>query len=1102
MLEKNLSVIHCTTQQIITSGLPFHQMFEAQAQKFPDSIAVRFNAASIKYSELNNRANQLARHLKAIGVATDVVVGLHISCSIDTIIAMIAILKAGGTYVPLDPSYPQERLIYMLEDTRLSILITKEDEQTGLLDALNLQTITPVFLDTDAVIISKQSHKNLDTNVSPVDLMYIIYTSGSMGKPKGVMVSHANVTRLFAATQAHLRFDEYDVWTLFHSYSFGFSVWEIWGALVHGGTLVIVPPSVRQNPDSFHYLVYKENITVLSQTPSAFSLFQLSDTTSGHSDDSVLRYIVFSGESSDPEVLKRWIQKRGDEQPQLINMYAITETAGEITYRRIRQTELSDNERNNIGIPLPDVRIYLLDGNQRPVPRGETGEMYIGSTAVAQGYLNLSELTQQRFLSDPFQSENNARMYKTGDRARCLPNGEIEFLGRADEQVKIRGYRVEPVEIQQLLIQHQKIREAIVVTQLSSNSTPILVAYFVPKAEPLTTEELKHYLKATLPDYMIPGRFIALDRLPRSINGKIDRQALSLAEDRVVEKAKGYVAQTAEEEALAALWKLNASPEPINILSGGSTNKPDLSAALPQTAVEKSLAVIWSEVLNQPMITLDDSFFELGGNSLLAAQIIYQINDVFNVSLSMRELMDNSSINELSVIIAERQSSTDELDDILEGLAELSDEEAQQLLFESMNESDASVETERKEANTLGNLACQDETYMRMAIEQARAAIENGQNPIAACVVKDGMIVASEYNQVSQQTDITAHAELLALRSACKQLNSLDLSGCVLYITLEPCPMCFSASQWAGIDKIVFGARRDDAIKFGLGNESVHVHTMKELTDSSIELVEDCLRDENLSLLKTWLNEKNYTQYDGIAKQFQQIKDSPINRHVVDYTFFNLINNLGDNKKILDLACGEGSVCRQLKQRGARHVVGVDISSAMISLARQKEKNESPAIEYICQDILALGKIGDFDLVVASFLLNYAKTEAQLVKMCQVAFDNLNSGGCFILINENFEQLPDKFQGYERYGYTKKITEPWQDGSVITYTISDGDNEFDFNGYYWGKDIYQSAFKIAGFNKVELYGLSCSPQGINEYGSAFWQNLIDNPPFIGIIARK
>lgn len=1111
--------VNGNTPQRYSPDYCLHQIFEAHVAQTPDAIALRYGTATLTYAEFNRRANQLARHLRTLGVGPEVLVGLAVERSLDALVGMLAILKAGGAYVPLDPAYPQERLAHMIEDAQVPVLITRTDTPTALQAIFADQPVKVVFLDADAETLACHSSANLAVDVAPDNLMYVIYTSGSTGKPKGIMVTHRNVARLFPATQPYLTFDQTDVWSLFHSYSFGFSVWEIWGALWHGAQLVIVPPAICQSPADFYQLVCRERITVLSQTPSAFSLFLLAAGASNATADLALRYIVFSGERLEPTLLQSWIARHGDRQPQLINMYAISETAGEITYQRLTASDLTQATRSVIGVPLPDVQIYLLDEAGQPVPQGEAGEMYIGSRAVARGYLNQPELTAQKFLDDPFRVDPQARLYRTGDRARYLPNGEIEFLGRADDQVKIRGYRVELGEIQAILAGHPAIHEAAVIARTDTPNHTQLVAYYVPKpvlldsvdhghASPLTTKALQAYLKTTLPEYMIPGRFVQLEQLPRSPNGKLDRHLLPHPDHVAPPVSTGYVAQTAAEKALAQMWGLDAAPT-VPSVPIAPTPLPNGTAAVaaPQTPVEKAVAQIWGAILGRATVGLHDDFLELGGNSLLAAQILYRINDELQVNLSMRQLLDTSTVAGLAALVTQSQAAqveTADLAHMLAGLAEISDEEVQQLLAAQADPPSTGQADPLSAAPATAAASPHHEQYMRLAISKAKEAIGAAQTPIAACIVKDGEVIACVYNTVAQAVDVTAHAEMQAIRAACQRLNTLDLSGCVLYSTLEPCPMCFSASQWAQIDTIVYGARREDAEKVGLGHNTIPVHTMQQLSHSPITLVEDTLRQETMQLFDLWLAAKGaqHTQYDDIAAQFRQIKDSPVNTYITDYTFFQMIGARDQGKAVLDLACGEGRYCRILKQRGAARVVGVDISAGMINLAKQQETNTPLGIDYLCRDVLALGQIGEFDLVVASFLLNYAQTKEQLVDMCRTVYANLKPGGQFILLNENFNQAPSDFRGYERYGYAKRMAEPYQEGAVITYTMSTGAEELQFEGYYWSKATYQMAFAAAGFTDVQLQALRCSPQGVEAYGQRFWQNFINNPPFIGIICRK
>ncbi|KAG0323014.1 hypothetical protein BGZ97_001451 [Linnemannia gamsii] len=360
------------------------------------------------------------------------------------------------------------------------------------------------------------------SGLTPHHLAYIIYTSGSTGKPKGVMVEHTQVTRLFDATAAWYHFDQHDTWCLFHSFSFDVSVWELWGALRHGGKLILVPHFITRSPQEFYRLVCEQGVTVLNQTPSAFKPLISSQAQSELRDR--LRYVIFAGEALEPAVLQEWYATRSDDSPQLLNMYGTTETTVHATYRPMRQQD-SKQSGSPVGVRIPDLKIYLLDAYGQPVPLGVIGELYIGGAGVARGYLNRPELTAERFLSDPFSDREGARIYKTGDLARYLPNGELEFLGRNDDQVKIRGFRIELGEIEARLIEHSQVREATVLA-LGEGDNKRLIAYVVAEPDEQLARRLREHLAAKLPEYMVPAAFVRLGAMPLTPNGKLDRRAL------------------------------------------------------------------------------------------------------------------------------------------------------------------------------------------------------------------------------------------------------------------------------------------------------------------------------------------------------------------------------------------------------------------------------------------------------------------------------------------------------------------------------------------------------------------------------------------------
>ena len=452
-----------------------HELFEEQVNRTPNAVAIVYGNQQLTYQQLNTRANQLAHYLRSLGVGSDVLVGLCVERSLSMVVGLLGILKAGGAYVPLDPEYPQDRLSFMLEDAQVSLLLTQQQ----LVESLPKHEACVICLDIDWEKIAQNSELNLKNTTTPDNLAYVIYTSGSTGKPKGVLVNHSNVARLFAATDSWYNFNQDDVWTLFHSYAFDFSVWEIWGALLYGGRLVVVPYLVTRSPESFYELLCQEKVTVLNQTPSAFRQLIQAEQSIATAGDLKLRLVIFGGEALELKSLQPWFERHGDSLPQLVNMYGITETTVHVTYRPLSKADLN-HTASLIGRPIPDLQVYVLDEHKQLVPIGVPGEMYVGGEGVTRGYLNRPELTDERFISHPFSNHDKARLYKTGDKARYLPNGELEYLGRIDNQVKIRGFRIELGEIEVVLSHHPLVQESVVVIREDTPGDKRLVAYLVP----------------------------------------------------------------------------------------------------------------------------------------------------------------------------------------------------------------------------------------------------------------------------------------------------------------------------------------------------------------------------------------------------------------------------------------------------------------------------------------------------------------------------------------------------------------------------------------------------------------------------------------------
>ncbi|MDY7096183.1 MAG: amino acid adenylation domain-containing protein, partial [Acidobacteriota bacterium] len=592
-------------------------VFDQRVQAAPDAPAVSDEAETLTYGELDARANRLAHELMARGVGPEVKVGLCLQRSSWLVVGILGILKAGGAYLPLDPAHPKARLAFSLEDAGAQLMLS--DQAT--LDELPEHGGEVLVLDRDWGDLARHPETPPEISLDRANLAYVIYTSGSTGQPKGVQITHQQVLRLFAATEPWYEFGPQDVWTLFHSYAFDFSVWELWGALLYGGRVVVVPYWTSRTPADFYRLLAAEGVTVLNQTPSNFRQLvaaegELLAAGEGAGQEELpelaLRHVIFGAEALELKALEPWFQRHGDRIPRLVNMYGITETTVHVTYRPVRSEDLEHAFRSPIGRPIPDLDLFLLDPQGRPTPVGVPGELHVGGGGLARGYLRRPGLTAERFVPNPFATSPGTRLYRSGDLARRLADGDVEYLGRIDHQVKVRGFRIELGEIESTLAGSENVAQSVVMAHDSGDAGAQLVAYVVPAAEQsVDVEGLRAHLRARLPEYMVPAVFMPLEELPLTVNGKIDRRALPAPD--AAERTTGYVA--------------------------------------PRTTSEEVVASVWSQVLGVEEVGALDDFFDLGGHSLLATQIVSRLNKALDTRVTLRQLFENPTVEALAATV-------------------------------------------------------------------------------------------------------------------------------------------------------------------------------------------------------------------------------------------------------------------------------------------------------------------------------------------------------------------------------------------------------------------------------------------------------------------
>lgn len=595
---------------IYPSSKTIVEIFQEQVVLYGEHTALFFQGETMSYAELNRRSNQWAHLLRERGVKPNTIVGLLVDRSMEMVIGMLAILKAGGAYLPIDTDYPLERITYLIADSGIELLLTTLEREIGF-------TVDTLYLVQDGA--ADYSVENPAMVNQPADLCYIIYTSGTTGQPKGVMIEHKNVVRLFFNDDSEFDFGSTDVWTMFHSHCFDFSVWEMYGALLYGGELVIISKQAAQDPFVFLQTLTDRGVTILNQTPSAFynlinaekDYFE-NASVQDNKPDLQLRYIIFAGEELKPLKLQSWHAKYP--QTKLINMYGITETTVHVTYKEIKEFDILAG-RSNIGKPVATLSAYIFDRHLKLVPSGTSGELFIGGEGICRGYLNKESLTAARFIVNPYDSSE--RLYRTGDLVRKIPSGDLEYLGRIDEQVKIRGYRIELGEIEKVLLESGLVSQAVVVAGGDNLEDKKLIGYFTTDKN-TEKQAVIDYLRTYLPDYMVPLVWVKLEgNFPLTANGKLAKKSLP-------------------------------DPEYNDLLVN--------EYAAPKTEVEKTLVKIWQDILGIKRVGIKDNFFHVGGNSVSSINLVSEINKQLGISIPLKWVFEVFTIEGIAGKIQKRST--------------------------------------------------------------------------------------------------------------------------------------------------------------------------------------------------------------------------------------------------------------------------------------------------------------------------------------------------------------------------------------------------------------------------------------------------------------
>lgn len=615
--KQHASLKQKSTPKDFCPGDGIHYYFEKRVQKAPDACALIFEDRQLSYRQLNGRANQLANYLTTLGVGPNVSVGLYIERSAEMVIGLLGILKTGGTYVPLDPTYPKARFTFILKDTRISVLVTKERH----LDSVGHLKMVKVCLDRDWTDIRRYSEENIICRISENTLSHVIYTSGSTGKPKGVAVSHASLRHNVQTIKDVLGIGCQDIYLHTASIAFTSSLRQLLVPLTAGATTVIASDEQRTNPLALIDVITRHQVTVWDTVAAFFenglyALDRMADYREQFLSNSKLRLILSSGGELPSDLPMRWLQLAGDN-VRLVNMYGQTETIGNILVHPILNKGGTQENVVPIGMPINGVNAYLLDESLQPVLDGRPAELHIDGKSLANGYFNQPGLTAEKFVPHPFSKERGARLYKTGDTARLLPDGTLAYVGRVDFQISISGFRIEPGEIEAALKTHGPIRDAVVTARQDGAGDKRLVAYLVPwEKDGLRIDALQHMLRTKLPVYMIPSVFVFLNALPRLPNGKLDRNNLPEPEWKRTHLSRPYLA--------------------------------------PRGELQRFISNLWCDILKLDRIGGDDKFFELGGNSLLAARFVNKVQHELGVFIPIVSLFEAPTVKSYAVLLKRR----------------------------------------------------------------------------------------------------------------------------------------------------------------------------------------------------------------------------------------------------------------------------------------------------------------------------------------------------------------------------------------------------------------------------------------------------------------